>query len=234
MTSGSHPPPALPSDQPPLRVAILDALTVSREALRLVLDAERGFSVVGAACDGAEAVSFARAHRPDVLLLDVAMPRVGGLDALRQLRDSSPGVPTVVLADAMTGMEVVNALTLGARGILLKEARLRVLFECLRAVAEGAYWVGDERVRDVVDALRRVRDTGLPASAGALTPRELQVAAAVVAGATNRDISRQLGVSVDTVKRLLRELFGKVGVSRRRELALYGAQRPRARESDCL
>lgn len=228
MAASSYPPPGLTPgpcfDESTLRIVIVDALALSRDALRVVLAAEGGLSVVGAACDGAEAVGFVCAHRPHVLLLDVAMPRVGGLDALRHLMDSGTGVPTVILADAMTGIEVVNALTLGARGVLLKDAFPPVLYECVRAVADGAYWIGNERVRDGVDALRRVREEALPASAGAWTPRELQVIAAIMDGATNREIGLRLNVSVDTVKRLLREVFGKVGVSRRFEFALHAAR----------
>jgi DNA-binding NarL/FixJ family response regulator len=215
MAAFSYPPPGLTPgpcfDESTLRIVIVDALALSRDALRVVLAAEGGLSVVGAACDGAEAVGFVCAHRPHVLLLDVAMPRVGGLDALRHVMASGTSVPTVILADAMTGIEVVDALTLGARGVLLKDAFPPVLYECVRAVADGAYWIGNERVRDGVDALRRVREEALPASAGARTPRELQVIAAIMDGATNREIGLRLNVSVDTVKRLLREVFGQVG-----------------------
>jgi DNA-binding NarL/FixJ family response regulator len=88
------------------------------------------------------------------------------------------GVPTVVLADRMAGTDVVDALTIGARGLLPRHARLPVLFDCLRAVAEGAFWVGHERVRDVVDAFRRVREARSPAPAGAVTPRDPSLARA--------------------------------------------------------
>jgi two-component system, NarL family, nitrate/nitrite response regulator NarL len=224
MAVSHNPVPVASFNSSTLRLVILDALALSRDALRVVLAAEGRFSVVGAACDCAEAVRFVRAYRPHVVLLDVAEPGVSGLDALRTLRDSDTGVSTVVLVDAMTGIEVVNALTLGARGVLLKDASPLVLYACVRAVAEGAYWIGTECVCDVVEAVRRVREEALPAPAGELTPRELQVVAAILGGATNRDIGLRLDVSVDTVKRLLRQVFAKVGVSRRFELALYAAR----------
>jgi two-component system, NarL family, nitrate/nitrite response regulator NarL len=159
MTVSSNPAPVASSSLPTLQLVILDAFTLSRDALRVVLAAEGRFSIVGAACDAAEAVRFVRAYRPHVLLLNVAEPRVGVLDTLRTLRDSDTGVSTVVLVDAMTGIEVVNALTLGARGVLLKDASPLVLYACVRAVAEGAYWIGTERVCDVVEAVRRVRES---------------------------------------------------------------------------
>lgn len=217
-------PPVLTSGVPALRVAVVDALTMARDALRTVLAAERGFLVVGAASDGDEAVKLVLEQRPHVLLLDVALPRAGGLEALRQLKESGTPVATVVLADAVTGMDAVIALTLGARGVAFMEACPSVLYECVRAVAAGAYWIGKERVDDVVQALRRVRDEALPSPAGRLTACELQIVGAVLEGATNRDISRRLHVSVETVTRMLREVFGKVGVSRRFELALYAAR----------
>jgi DNA-binding NarL/FixJ family response regulator len=157
MTSSVHPSPALPPSRPAVRIAVVDALTVSRDALRLALDAVVGFSVVGAACDGAGAVSLVRAHRPNVLLLDVAMPRVGGFEALRQLRDAGTGVPTVVVADAMAGLEVMAALSLGARGVVFNDAWPSALCDCLRAVAQGEYWMGEAPVADVVEAWARVR-----------------------------------------------------------------------------
>jgi DNA-binding NarL/FixJ family response regulator len=171
MTAGVERQAIVLHDRPTVRVGILDTLALTRDALRLVLDAASGFSVVGAAGDTVQAVNLVRALRPHVMLLDVGMPRLGGCDALRQLRDSGTGVPTVVLSDAMTGTEVVDALTIGARGFLQKDAPLRVLFECLRAVAEGHYWVGNERAGDAVDALRRVHDARRPAPAGATTRR---------------------------------------------------------------
>jgi DNA-binding NarL/FixJ family response regulator len=169
MIEASRPSPALPSGRTTVRIAVVDALAVSRDALRLVLGAETGFSVVGAACDGAEAVSLVRAQCPHVLLLDVAMPRVDGLDALRQLRDSGTGVPTVVVADAMAGLEVVAALTLGARGVLFDDAWPAALCDCVRAVAQGDYWIDKTRAGDVVEAWDRVRAEPWLAPAVALT-----------------------------------------------------------------
>jgi DNA-binding NarL/FixJ family response regulator len=140
-----------------LRIVIVDAYAPSRDALRDVLAVEGGLSVVGAACDGAEAVSLVREHCPHVMLVDVGKPRVGGLQTLRQLVDSGTGVPAVVLTDSLASMEAVAALALGARGILPKNVLPSARYECVRTVARGDYWIGRERVCDVVEAWQHVR-----------------------------------------------------------------------------
>lgn len=220
----SHSSPFLSSRHPALRVAIVDALTLARDALRVVLAAESGLLVVGAADDGAGAVKLVCEQRPHVLLVDVAAPGSRGLETLRTLRDHGMPVPTVVLADALKGMDAVIALTLGARGVLLMDAVPTVLYECVRAVAEGAYWIGRERVGDFVSALRRFRDDVLASPAERLTARELQVVGAVLDGATNQDIGRRLNISGEAVTRALDDVFEKVGVTRRFELALHAAR----------
>jgi two-component system nitrate/nitrite response regulator NarL len=216
--------PALSSNQSTLRIVVADALTVFRHARLAVLEAEVGFSVVGVGCDGAEVVQSVLEYRPHVLLVDLAMPRAGGLDALRQVRDSAPGVRVVVLVEVMTSTEVVTALTLGARGVVLEDALPSELCDCVWAVAQGDYWVGNGRVSDVVDALHRVRTAAAPVPVDTLMPHELEIAVAVLLGATNRDISRSLSVSIRAVETMLSNVFNKVGVSSRFELALYAAR----------
>lgn len=152
-----------------LRIVIVDPLAPSRAALRDALAVEGGLSVVGAAGNGAEAVGMVRARCPHVMLVDLARPRVGGLETLRQLTDSGTGVPTIILTDSLADKEVVAALVLGARGILPKNVLPSARYACVRAVAEGDYWVGRERVCDVVDAWHHVHAEQRPDTAGAAT-----------------------------------------------------------------
>jgi DNA-binding NarL/FixJ family response regulator len=209
------------STSPAVRVVVADRFTMFREAVRAALSAEGGFTVVAEAGDGDEAVHCVLKHRPHMLLLDLALPRASGLDALRRLRSSGTTVHTVVLANEVTSAELVAALALGARGVLTKDVRLPVLFDCVRAVAQGNYWIGDEHLRNVVDAVQPVRTEPPPAPARTLTAREREIADAVGDGATNRDISETLKLSVQTVKNHLRNVFHKLGVSSRVELALH-------------
>ena len=196
-----------------------------RDAVRAALSAAGGFVVVAEASDGDEAVHCVLKHRPHVLLLDLALPRISGLDALRRLQSSGTTAFSVVLANEVTTAELVAALTLGARGVLTKDVRLPVLFDCVRAVAQGHCWIGNENLRRVVDAVQPVRTQPAPVADRTLTTREMEIAGAVAGGATNRDISATLKLSVQTVRNHLRNVFHKLGVSSRVELALYEVRR---------
>jgi DNA-binding NarL/FixJ family response regulator len=209
--------------QTPIRIVIADAYPFVREGLRMLLELQPGFAVVGEAADGLEAVQRTKDLRPDVLLLDLAMPRMNGLDVLKALADAATEVRTVLLAAAIEPEETVQALRLGARGVFLKESATQMLCKCIRAVMNGEFWVGHERIDDLLRTLRtleRVQEReASPASH--LTQRELQVIAAIVGGGANKDIAKQFGLSDQTVKNHMSNIFDKLGVSNRLELALY-------------
>jgi len=208
---------------PRIRIVIADDHPIFREGLRRLLEIEPGFTVVGEASDGREAVERAAALKPDILLLDLAMPRAGGLEALRLLAETKSEVRTVLLTAGIEREETIQALQLGARGVILKESATQLLYRCIRAVVNGEYWVGHERLFDLVQTLRvvgRDPDTS-PPPASRLTRRELDIVSAIVEGAANKDIGRQFGLSEQTVKNHLSNIFDKLGVSNRLELALY-------------
>jgi DNA-binding NarL/FixJ family response regulator len=208
-----------------IRVVIADDHPVLREGLRRLLEDDGGFEVVGQAADGAEAVRLARDVQPDVLLLDLAMPRVSGLEALRELAGSSSGPRVLVLTVAIEDAQILEALELGARGVVLKEAATELLFKAIRSVVAGQYWVGRDIVTDIVRHLRERAAAGrrLPSPAERLTPREREIVAAVAAGESNREVAHRLGLAEDTVKHHLSNVFDKLGVSNRAELAAYAA-----------
>jgi two-component system nitrate/nitrite response regulator NarL len=180
--------------------------------------------VVGEAADGGEAISLARQLLPDVLLLDLAMPRVPGMEALRELAASSSPVRTILLTAAIEKRQIVEALQLGARGVVLKESATELLMKSIRSVMAGEYWVGRESVHDLVRTLREL----VPAPGEdarrkhfGLTPRELEIVSAIVAGYTNKDVGERFSISEQTVKHHLTNIFDKLGVSNRLELALF-------------
>src|SRR5205085_7918588 len=159
---------------------------------------------------------------PDVLLLDLAMPRCPGLEALRRLGDKQSPVRTILLTAAIDSKQIVEALQAGARGVVLKDSATQVLLTSIRAVQHGAAWVGRESVPSLAEYLKahiapapekKDRPYGL-------TVRELDMVSAIAEGLTNREIAEKFKLSEDTVKHHLTNIFDKTGVSSRLELAL--------------
>jgi DNA-binding NarL/FixJ family response regulator len=206
------------------RILLADDHAIFRDGLRRLLESEPEFQVIGEAADGAEAIIKTRELEPDLLLLDLAMPRIPGLEALRELtRGGSPDTKIILLTAAIEKNQIVEALQIGARGIVMKEAATQLLFKSIRSVMAGQFWVGRESVGDMVQYLREKTESQLPAGGRSygLTRREMEIVAAIVAGLTNKEIAKKFTLSEDTVKHHLTNIFNKVGVSSRLELALF-------------
>lgn len=211
-------------DSVPIRIVIADDHPIFRDGLRKLLEEEPGLEVVGEAADGAEAVALARQLEPDVLLLDLAMPRHPGLEALRDLKEGPAGLRTIVLTASIEKPQIIEALQLGACGVVLKESATQLLLKSIRAVVGGEMWIGRGSVQDLVQYLRAAEGAPpreAPARGFGLTPRELDIVETIVAGYSNREIARHLSISEDTVKNHLSNVFDKLGVSSRLELALF-------------
>jgi DNA-binding NarL/FixJ family response regulator len=207
-----------------IRIVVADDHPVVLAGVKGMLNSEPGFEVVGDARDGEEAITQTLELEPDILLLDLAMPKMPGLEAMRAIMAKSPRVKIVLLTSTISVQQIIEALQIGARGIILKESAAGDLSHALRAVLQGDYWIGGQRVANLLKALQE-----LTAQAAAvperktygLTPRELEVVSCIVEGCSNRDIAKQFSISEETVKRHLSNVFDKTGVSTRLELALF-------------
>ena len=206
-----------------IRIMITDDHPLFRDGLRKLLESEAGFEVVGEAADGGEVARLADELKPDILLLDIAMP-VSGMEALRALAKASAPVRTILLTAAIEKRQIVEALQIGARGVVLKEAATQLLFKSIRSVMAGQYWVGRDAVSDLVKYLRDLMppsgESKIKKNFG-LTPREMEVVEAIVAGYTNKEIAEKFTISEQTVKHHLTNIFDKLGVFNRLELAVF-------------
>ena len=207
-----------PMETLPIRIVIADDHAIFRDGLRRLLNTQEDFRVIAEASDGKEAIAFAADLKPDVLLLDLAMPRVPGMEVLRELAHQEVAVRTILLTAAIQPFAVTSALQLGARGIVLKASPPEMLLKSIRAVYEGQFWVGSE---PVVAWAR----SGQPSPSGfGLTSREIEIISAIKQGHSNREIASQLAISEETVKRHLSNIYGKLGVSSRLELAVLASE----------
>ncbi len=208
----------------PVRILIADDHPLFRDGLRRLLQTQPEFQVVGEAGDGEALIPLALETKPDLILIDLSMPRLDGMDALRELAAVGFTGRTLLLTASIEKAQIVRALELGSCGVILKESTTQRLFDCIRCVMAGQYWIGRESVSDLVKTLRRLTSTkeaGPQARNFGLTPRELEIVALVVAGYSNPDIAQKCSISQQTVKHHISNIFDKLGVSNRLELALF-------------
>jgi two-component system nitrate/nitrite response regulator NarL len=209
---------------PTIRIVVADDHPVVRFGVKNMLTSEPGFEVVGEANDGDEAITQTLEVEPDILLLDLAMPKLPGLEAMRAIMNRSPRVKIVLLTSLISTQQIIEALQIGARGIVLKDSVASDLGESLRAVLSGDYWIGGKRVVNLLSALHDLMQQAAAVpekKTYGLTPRELEVVTCIVEGCSNKDIAKQFTISEETVKRHLSNIFDKTGVSTRLELALF-------------
>jgi DNA-binding NarL/FixJ family response regulator len=195
-----------------------------REGLRTFLDLQDGIEVAGEAADGRQAVDEAERLRPDVVLMDLVMPRLDGVEAMRELRSRVPGARVVVLTSFLDEERLLPALRAGAAGYLLKNIEPRELARSIRLAAAGEALIDPAVAARLVDALGDER----PVGHGELTPREQEVLDLIGRGYANKRIALELGIAEKTVKTHVSHVLAKLGVSDRTQAALYAARLDRS------
>jgi two-component system, NarL family, nitrate/nitrite response regulator NarL len=224
----------------PVRVVLADDESLFRASLRQLLavpapvlkevygvDVGPGFEVIGEAGTGEDTARVVRSVQPDLLLLDLCMPRLSGLDALRELESCRDGMRIILLAGNIDRTQLISAVRLGVHGLLLKDAPTEVLFEAIMCVLAGRYWLGQTLVTDLLETVRPLIQSSSTTDgtvASRLTPRERQVLKMIVAGHSNREIAQQWTVSEETIKHHLTRMFDKAGVANRVELAMLATK----------
>ena len=202
---------------------LVDDDPIVRDVIRAKLAADPQFQVVGEAADGRFALEQVEKLRPDVLLLDLLMPNLPGIEALKELSAKRNQGHTIVFSSAVGAQQIIQALQSGARGILSK-SRISNLEAAIRAVVTGKYWVEDREVASISSLLSELSTklgSSAPTRSYGLTHREIEVIGLVTEGCSNKEISTRLSITEDTVKRHLTNIFDKVGMSTRLELALF-------------
>jgi two-component system nitrate/nitrite response regulator NarL len=208
------------------RIVIADEQHIFRDGLRRLLGTFPGLHIVGEASGAAPAAAMIRKVEPDILVLGLANSGPFQLEALEQALAAGMGVRTILLAAPKTvdTFEVIAAAALlGAQGVVPKDSPPDALFESIKGVMNGRYWVGSESVANVAASVRKLETMRRRSMAFGLTRRELEILRAVVAGDTNKIIAQRFSISENTVKRHLAQIFDKVGVSNRTELAIFAA-----------
>jgi two-component system nitrate/nitrite response regulator NarL len=206
-----------------VRIFIADDHPIFRDAIKTLLTRETECRVVGEACDGDETLVLISEHKPDILLLDMSMQKVSGMEVLESLAGSKNGIKTIVLGELLNQEEISRIFQLQACGFVMKESSSQMLINSIKAVMAGKYWIGHEAVSNPTKRLKNYKKStkSLAHNNYRLTPREMDVCREVVGGYRNKEIAGRLGISEQTVKHHITHIFDKLGVYNRLELTLF-------------
>jgi NarL family two-component system response regulator LiaR len=206
-----------------IRILIADDHAVVREGLRALIDTEPQMELVGEAADGLEAVQKAAAVNPDVILLDLVMPRKGGLEAIREIKEGNPRARILVLTSFAEDDKVFPAIKAGAQGYLLKDSSPRELLQAIRDIHRGQPSIHPTIARKLMREIQRGSE--LPLAEEPLTERELEVLGLVAQGFTNQEIADRLFVSERTVRTHVSNILSKLHLANRTQAALYALRK---------
>jgi DNA-binding NarL/FixJ family response regulator len=198
-----------------IRILVVDDHPVVRQGVAGLVGGQSDMSIVGQASNGREAIQQFRAHHPDVVLMDLQMPEMNGLDALMAIRDEAPEARIIMLTTYAGDAQVLRAIKAGAQGYLLKSALHRELLETIRAVHAGKKSLSAEASYELAE---HATDDGL-------TPAEVRVLRLIAEGNANKEIAEQLSVSEETIKGQVRNILSKLGAKDRTHAATIGLKR---------
>jgi two-component system, NarL family, nitrate/nitrite response regulator NarL len=203
-----------------VRITIADDQPIFRLGVKTLLARQPDFEVIGETDSATNALELVRTLNPDILLVDHHVPRLNGLEVVRQMKHGRSATRAIILTAAMPEPDIQTALSNGAWGVVLKNTAPEVLAECIRHVMQGQHWIGVESVGALVGGLRSPGTSG----SSSLTQREVEIVKRVARGASNKDIAWQLKMGEQTVKNHLRRIFRKLRVANRVELALLAIE----------
>ena len=203
----------------PIRVLIADDHVLVRKGTAALLETEESIEVVGEASDGEEAVEQVERLQPDVVLMDLVMPQMDGIEATRRIAESQPGIRILVLTSFAGDDKVFPALKAGAHGYLLKDAQPEELVRAIREVHQGRSMLDSSVARKVLEQLSR--PPGRPPTSEPLTEREIEVLRLIAQGMSNREMADKLVISVATVRAHVSSILSKLQLASRTQAALY-------------
>jgi DNA-binding NarL/FixJ family response regulator len=212
---------------PPIRILLVDDHSLFRMGIAALLSAEPGFEVVGEAADGQEAIARARHLMPDVILMDLSMPDMDGLEATRRLKEEMPYVRIVILTVSDDARDLFEAVKSGAHGYLLKKIEPQALFETLRGVARGEAAISPEMGMKLLTEFANLAGR-VPESLGpyaTLSPRETEVLDLITHGKANKEIAAALAIAESTVKNHMRNILEKLHLENRVQAAAFALRR---------
>jgi DNA-binding NarL/FixJ family response regulator len=212
-----QPPESVASKPAMIRIIVADDHPLVLTGLHHLLGEHPDFEVLDRCVTGAEAIAAVHRHRPDILVLDLHLPDMGGLDVVRALPKLEPRLRVVLLTAQIHEDQLIEALRLGVRGVVLKEMTTKLLVQCLRRVHAGGQWLEKDSAARAMAKLVR-REAGARELALLLTPREIAIARLVATACSNKEIAERLFISDGTVKTHLHNIYEKLKVSRRAEL----------------
>jgi len=214
-----------------IRLLIVDDHKVVRQGLRFLLQHEPDIEIVGEAADGEQAVDLVRQHVPAVVLLDLLMPKMDGLTALRAIKDISPSTQVIILTSHQGDDELFDAIKAGALSYVLKTAGVDVVVESVRAAARGESLLDPSVAAKVLEEMRRARGRD---GVDPLSRREVEVLSELARGRSNKEIARELSIGEETVKTHVSNILSKLHLADRTQAAIYGLQKRLVRLDDAL